>query len=231
MIKERTVSSILRRRAFRPSSTPRLRRHLKSFSAGVAEVRTNLAPGTPVEVWFQDEMPVGHKNKLPSPRCARSTHQPTDLFGAVCPDRRAGAALVLPACNSEAFERHLDEIATKVAPGAPAIRKELRIANNISLLPVAAALTRAQQPREQLAVHASELAVKPHFQIIRRRRRSLLLRLEHTYRPTVEDHAHRPTRLDERRSPRIGITYFRIVSCPLSALWSSAALTARTGME
>src|SRR5262249_11816511 len=34
---------------------------------------------------------------------------------------------------------------------------------------------------------------------LRRHRRSLLLRLEHTYRPTVEDHVHRPTRLGDRR--------------------------------
>src|SRR5215471_5442346 len=50
-----------------------------------------------------------------------------------------------------------------------------------------------------MAVHASELAVKPELQILRRHRRSLLLRLEHTYRPTVEDHVYRPTRLGDRR--------------------------------
>jgi len=30
----------------------------------VAEIRQQLAPGTPVEVWFQDEIRVGQKNKL-----------------------------------------------------------------------------------------------------------------------------------------------------------------------
>ena len=30
----------------------------------MAEVRAKLAPGTPIEVWFQDEMRVGQKNKL-----------------------------------------------------------------------------------------------------------------------------------------------------------------------
>jgi hypothetical protein len=30
----------------------------------VAEVRAQLAPGTPIEVWCQDEMRVGQKNKL-----------------------------------------------------------------------------------------------------------------------------------------------------------------------
>src|SRR5215470_5958713 len=36
----------------------------KNFAARVAEVRAKLAPGTPVEVWSQDEMRVGQKNKL-----------------------------------------------------------------------------------------------------------------------------------------------------------------------
>jgi transposase len=127
----------------------------KNFPARVAEIRAELAPGTPVEVWFQDEMRVGQKNKL-TYRWARKGVRPraihdqrtqsTYLFGAVCPDRGTGAALVLPACNSEAMQLHLDEIATKVAPGAHAIlildqagwhgAKELRIPTNISLLPL-----------------------------------------------------------------------------------------------
>jgi hypothetical protein len=32
------------------------------------------------------------------------------------PERGTGAALVLTACNTEAMQHHLDEIATKVAP-------------------------------------------------------------------------------------------------------------------
>src|SRR5215207_4279753 len=36
----------------------------KNFAERVAEVRAELAPGTPIEVWFQDEMRVGQKNKL-----------------------------------------------------------------------------------------------------------------------------------------------------------------------
>src|SRR5215831_14622160 len=82
----------------------------KNFAERVAEIRAKLAPDTPVEVWFQDEMRVGQKNKL-TYRWARkgSRHaahdqrtQSTYLFGAVCPERGAGAALVLPACNTEA---------------------------------------------------------------------------------------------------------------------------------
>jgi transposase len=121
----------------------------------VAEVRAKLAPGTPVEVWFQDEMRVGQKNKLTyrwartgsRPRAIRDQRtQSTYLFGAVCPERGAGAALVLPFCNTEAMQLHLDEIATRVTAGAHAIlildqagwhgAKDLRIPRNLSLLPL-----------------------------------------------------------------------------------------------
>ena len=91
----------------------------------MAEIRAALAPGTPLEVWFQDEMRVGQKNKL-TYRWARkgsrprATHdqrtQSTYLFGAVCPERGAGAALVLPACNCEAMQLHLS---TRSQPKSP----------------------------------------------------------------------------------------------------------------
>src|SRR5262245_10979261 len=69
------------------------------------------------------------------------------------------------------------------------------------------ARTLTQRPGKHLAVHASEFVVKPDFQILRRYRRPLLLRLEHTYRPTLEDYVHRATRLGSSRSLnlRIGI--------------------------
>src|SRR6266446_5775006 len=71
----------------------------------------------------------------------------------------------------------------------------------------AAARTRTQRPGKHLAVHASELVVKRDFQILRRYRQPLLLRLEHTHRPTLEDYVHRATRLGSSRSLnlRIGI--------------------------
>ncbi len=64
--------------------------------------------------------------------------------------------------------------------------------------------------RKYLAVHAAELAVEPDLQILRRHRRSLLLRLEHAYRPAVEDHVRRATRLGDCRSliMRIGISWW-----------------------
>jgi len=116
-------------------------------------VRAELPPGTPVEVWFQDEMRVGQKNKL-TYRWARkgsrprATHdqrtQSTYLFGAVCPSSGAAAALVLPVVNAEAMSLHLAEISRQVAADGHAVvildqagwhgAKALRIPDNISLL-------------------------------------------------------------------------------------------------
>src|SRR5262249_1080190 len=72
----------------------------------------------------------------------------------------------------------------------------------------AAARTRTQRPAKHLPLHPPKLLVKPDFQIIRLYRRPLLLRLEHTPRPTLEDYVHRATRLGSSRSLnlRIGIT-------------------------
>ena len=71
----------------------------------------------------------------------------------------------------------------------------------------AAACAGAQPPRKHLAVHATELAVQSHLQILRRYRRSLLLRLEHADRSALENHVHRTPRLGNRRSAnlRVGI--------------------------
>src|SRR3989440_3743362 len=129
--------------------------HSINFAIRVAEIRATLAPGTPIEVWFQDEMRVGQKNKLTyrwatkgsRPRAIHDQRtQSTYVFGAVCPALGSGAALVLPACNTETMQLHLNEIATKVTPGAHAIlildqagwhgAKDLRAPGNISLLPL-----------------------------------------------------------------------------------------------
>ena len=172
-------------------------------------------------------MRVGQKNKL-TYRWARTGSRPraihdqrtqsTYLFGAVCPERGTGAALVLPFCNTEAMQLHLDEIAARVTAGAHAIlildqagwhgAKDLKISHQPIAPAAAAACAGAQPPRKHLAVHATELAVQSHLQILRRYRRSLLLRLEHADRSALENHVHRTPRLGNRRSAnlRVGIT-------------------------
>jgi hypothetical protein len=42
------------------------------------------------------------------------------MFGAICPDREVGAAIIMPAANTEAMNEHLAEISTQVQPSAHA---------------------------------------------------------------------------------------------------------------
>jgi len=69
------------------------------------------------------------------------------LFGAVCPARGVGAALVLPGVNIAAMNLHLAEISSQAAPGAHAVMTlagagwhqpggALVVPGNISLLPL-----------------------------------------------------------------------------------------------
>ena len=71
-------------------------------------------------------------------------HTNAYIFGAVCPARDCGAALVLPYANTHAMNLHLKEISKNVAPGAHAvviidgagwhIANRLRIPENLSFL-------------------------------------------------------------------------------------------------
>ena len=83
--------------------------------------------GKPLELWFQDEARVGQKNKITRRWAERGTRpfalkdQRTAsayIFGAICPALGKAAGLVLPFCNTEAMELHLQEIALAVEPGA-----------------------------------------------------------------------------------------------------------------
>ena len=76
----------------------------------------------------QDEARIGQRTKShaggPSAarakRSARSAHASTYIFGAVC-QSRAKVRPFLCACNTEAIDLHLVEIAKTVAPGAHAV--------------------------------------------------------------------------------------------------------------
>ena len=37
-------------------------------------------------------------------------HVSTYIFGAICPERAVGAAMIMPYANTEAMNRHLEEI-------------------------------------------------------------------------------------------------------------------------
>jgi transposase len=116
-----------------------------------------VLPGTaagPVEIWFQDEARVGQQGThayIWAPIGARplmvrdNRHDSAYIFGAICPSRGVGAAIITPACNTEMMNLHLEEISTQVAPGARAVLicdgagwhqkgKSLRLPENIRLL-------------------------------------------------------------------------------------------------
>jgi transposase len=106
-------------------------------------------------VWFADEARVGQKNKI-TRRWARRGSRPTApqdqrtkssyIFGAICPSRGKGAALVLPRCNTAAMSLHLAEIALAVAPSAHAVllmdqagwhlSHQLVVPQNITIIPL-----------------------------------------------------------------------------------------------
>jgi len=76
----------------------------------------------------------------------RLAHQSAYLFGAICPARGTGAAVVMPRADTPAMQHHLDEIARNLAPKAHAIlvldqagwhtTDKLRLPENLSLLPL-----------------------------------------------------------------------------------------------
>ena len=121
----------------------------------MAAIRAALPAGTEIELWWQDEARVGQKNKITRRWARRGTRPraPHDqrtksayIFGAICPRRGVGAGLVLPRCNTQAMQWHLDEIASQVAPGAHAVvmldqagwhmSTKLIVPDNITLLPL-----------------------------------------------------------------------------------------------
>lgn len=120
----------------------------------MAEIRES-AGGKPIEIWFQDEARVGQKNKITRRWARRGTRPraPHDqrtkwayIFGAICPARGKGAALVMPYADTPAMQAHLEEISTQVAKGAHAVlvldqagwhmSAKLKVPENITLLPL-----------------------------------------------------------------------------------------------
>lgn len=98
-------------------------------------------------------MRLGQKNGLvrQSARTGTSPRQPRDqryrsahLFGAVCPARSTGAAVVMPRADIHATQIHLREISRSVPPGGHAVllldragwhtSGDLKVPKNVTLL-------------------------------------------------------------------------------------------------
>ena len=115
---------------------------------------------TPIEIWFQDEARVGQKGThayIWAPIGSRplmvrdNRHDSAYLFGAICPARGVGAAIIMPAANVEGMNEHLKELSTRVTPSSIALvicdgtgwhqrSKQLIVPENIRLLSLPPAL-------------------------------------------------------------------------------------------
>ena len=111
---------------------------------------------SPVEIWFQDEARVGQKGghayvwaeRGSRPLMVRDNrHDSAYIFGAICPARGVGAAIITPSANTEMMNLHLAEISTQVAHGAICVLlcdgagwhqqgERLKIPDNLVLLPL-----------------------------------------------------------------------------------------------
>jgi|TARA_B100001964_G_C14135543_1_gene554968 transposase len=108
-----------------------------------------------VEVWFQDEARVGQQGTLTRVWARKGTRPRlvkqqqfinSYIFGAVCPEKDKGAALVLPTADTSSMKRHLQEISIHVQEGYHAavvldqarwhVSKNLHIPKNITLIPL-----------------------------------------------------------------------------------------------
>lgn len=96
----------------------------------MAEIADCAAKDKRIEIWFQNEARIGHKNKITRRRAKRGTRpsEPHDqrtrsayIFGAICPKLGKAAALVMPWYDAYAMTQHLAEIARHVGNNAHAI--------------------------------------------------------------------------------------------------------------
>ncbi len=83
-----------------------------------------------VELWFEDEARIGQKGRVTHvwyqkgvrPRGVREQrYASVQLFGAVCPERGTGVALVLPQVSTAAMNLFLAELARAVPNGTHAV--------------------------------------------------------------------------------------------------------------
>jgi transposase len=106
----------------------------ETFKKNFADMATAAIPperaGGPIEVWFQDEARVGQQGTVTRiwakrgsrPRAKRDRRfTRAYLFGAICPARGTGGAVVLPEIGIDAMNMHLAEISRSISVSATAL--------------------------------------------------------------------------------------------------------------
>ena len=92
---------------------------------------------------WQGEGPVGSR----PPMVRDNRHDTAYIFGAICPARGIGTAIITPTVNTDCMNLHLAEISTQVTPGSVAAiicdgagwhqtGGELSLPSNIVLVPL-----------------------------------------------------------------------------------------------
>ena len=104
---------------------------------------------------------------------ADQRYQSAYLFGAICPARGTGAALVLPCANTEAMQMHLMEISRQVARKAHAVllmdragwhtTGKLKVPKNITIILLPSRSPELNPVENIWQYMAPELALKPHL--------------------------------------------------------------------
>ncbi len=149
----------LQPRPVHPKKDPEAETAFKTnFPSLVKAALVGTTAATPIEIWFQDEARVGQKGThayIWAPIGSRplmvrdNRHDSAYIFGAICPARGVGAAMIMPAANVEAMNEHLKELSTQVTPSSIAVvlcdgagwhqrGKQLVVPENIRLLPLPA---------------------------------------------------------------------------------------------
>jgi hypothetical protein len=122
---------------------------------GLIEGLARKHPGKRIELWFMDEARVGQKGGLTHVWYQKGVRPggvrqqgfaSAHLFGAVCPERGAGVALVLPEISTAAMEVFLAELARAVSAGTHValvldgagwhVSKQLVVPANLTLIPL-----------------------------------------------------------------------------------------------
>jgi transposase len=128
----------------------------ETFPNEVDKIKANIDEAR-IEVWWQDESRVGQQGSLSRVWAAKGTRPrvvrqkqflSTYIFGACCPEKDKGCALILPECTTGMMQLHLDEISKNVTKNHHAIlimdragwhtTEALVIPSNITILPLPA---------------------------------------------------------------------------------------------
>lgn len=126
----------------------------EAFPEEVVKISSQL-DNKKIEIWWQDESRVGQQGSLSRVWASKGTRPrvvrqqqflSTYIFGACCPSKDKGCALILPECHTGMMQLHLEEISKNVEDGYHAIilmdraswhtTEALNIPENLTLFPL-----------------------------------------------------------------------------------------------